>query len=142
MRLYIDIITMDVEDTKMLEFNSETSKDLDPIYKYGSGKKRKRSEIEKVKSTKSTKLAKKRKHTSNGDSSDSDSDSGDESESEIDLEGVRGMIKGRLGDMFGPKHDDKGKLNHIYFDDSVNKASCRKLIAQIDELNKKIGKLN
>ena len=129
---------MNIDDTQMNEINEfhlETSKDSQPMYKYKVGKKRKNK-------PNTIRLIKRRKCNLNDDSSD---ESGDEG-SEGDLEDIKDIIKMNiLGDRFGRDDDkdkEKGKLNHIYFDADVTKASCRKLVSQIEELNKKIGKLN
>jgi ATP-dependent protease ClpP protease subunit len=47
-----------------------------------------------------------------------------------------------IGKLLGREEDvPSGKFNHIYFDEDINKHSCRKLIGKIEELNIKLGKL-
>lgn len=63
-------------------------------------------------------------------------------EIEIDPSQLAGMIMGQLGDLGARKEEQpKGKLNHIYFNDTVNKSSCQRLINKLDDLNIKLGKL-
>lgn len=81
---------------------------------------------------------KKNKKPRNGDSDDDE----DEEEVQFDPEQIRDLVRNKMGDLFG-KDDDrsKGKVNHLYFDDSVNKRSCRRLINKLDDLNIRLGKL-
>jgi len=37
--------------------------------------------------------------------------------------------------------NNKGKINHIYYDEDVTKHSCRNLISKLDDINIKLGKL-
>jgi ATP-dependent Clp endopeptidase proteolytic subunit ClpP len=57
----------------------------------------------------------------------------------VDPTQLKNMIRSRMGDFLGK--EDIHKHNHIYFDDDVTRASCRRLISKIDELNIKLGKL-
>lgn len=83
--------------------------------------------------------SKRSKHMSN---SDDEEDLDEEEEVDIDPNQIRDMIRSKFGDLLGSRDDrSKGKINHLYFDDSVNKNSCRRLINKIDELNIKLGKL-
>src|SRR5437660_8161192 len=104
---------------------------FDPQYSGKSGKSRKRRRLEDGSPSK-----KKNK----GEESDSDSDS--ESESE-DYETLRGVIRSKIKDALIKGEDDnnKGKKNHLYFDDYINVRTARKLISQIEELSIKLGKL-
>jgi len=66
----------------------------------------------------------------------------EENDEEIDPSKIKDLLKSGMGGLFAREEDNiKGKNNHIYFDDDINKQTCRKLIGKIDELNIKLGKL-
>lgn len=68
-----------------------------------------------------------------------------ENDIDIDSEGEQVGMKNSLSNIFGnvcPKsYSEHGRCNHIYFDDAIDKNSCKKLIGQLEDLNIKLGKL-
>lgn len=99
-----------------------------PDCKCGHGRKRRMSESVCQKPSK-------RRHLAESDDEDGD-------EIEIDPGQLRDMLSSKFGDLFGREEErSKGKINHVYFNESVNKQSCRRLINKLEDLNIKLGKL-
>jgi ATP-dependent protease ClpP protease subunit len=117
--------SMDMEVSPK-QFNWTASKGL----KMTESRKRKRS------------VSRKRGARNDDDDDDEDDDDGEEGDDPMDPEALQNKLRGKLSDLFGQKRGDrKGQLNHIYFEESVNKRSCRDLIDKIEDLNIKLGKL-
>jgi ATP-dependent protease ClpP protease subunit len=71
-----------------------------------------------------------------------DDEDDNDNEDESGLDQLRTNLKDRMADLFGKQETEpKGKRNHIYFDNDVNRHNCRELINKLDELNRKLGKL-
>lgn len=134
------------------------SDEINPEYHFGkkiTGRKRKRSGVSYKYSPSPAPAQKKRRlleynarraHRADESEDESEDDSNESDNEEIDMEELmapfKNVFKNKLSDVLGKEdHDEMGKKNHIYFDESVTKKSCRKLTKKIEELNIKLGKL-
>jgi len=58
-----------------------------------------------------------------------------------DLEGLEEVLRSKMDSLLNPYKESKGKKNHIYFDELIDKSSARELIGRIEELTIRIQKL-